>query len=76
MLDNLGITVVDNRPPPPPTEFEIDLEKLKEDIRKSINTHSLERYIGAPDYVLAEFLTNSFKSLCILNAQVFEAQGK
>ena len=76
MLEDLGVTIVDNRPPPPPTEFELDLEKLKEDIRASVNRHSIERFIGAPDFIIAEFLINNFKSLCIMNSQVYEHRGQ
>ena len=76
MIDNLGVTVVDNRPPPPPTQFEIDLARFKEDIRVAINTNGMESYLGAPDFIIAEFLTQSFVNLCKMNASVYEHMEK
>lgn len=38
------------------TEFEKELEHL-------INRHSMEKYIGMPDYAIAEYLMNCFTAL-------------
>ena len=70
MIDNLGVTIVDNRPPPPPTEFEVDLERFKKDIAIAINKNSMERYIGVPDFILADFLAANFVALCKINDDV------
>ena len=56
MIDSLGVTIVDNRPPPPPTEFEVSLEAFKKDVATAINKNSMEAYVGVPDFILAEFM--------------------
>lgn len=72
MIDNLGVTIVDNRPPPPPTEFEVSLEAFKKDVATAINKNSMEAYVGVPDFILAEFMVASYVSLCNINKDVHD----
>ena len=37
---------------------------FEEDIRRSINRNSLERFCNMPDYVIAEYLRKCFENLC------------
>ena len=54
------------------TEFKADMAVLKEDIRNSINSHSIERYVGLPDFIIAEFMVHNFESLVIANSQMLQ----
>lgn len=38
------------------------LEKFREDIRSSANRNSLENLCDVPDFIIAEYLINSFSS--------------
>ena len=51
-------------------EFKADMASLQEDIRKSINSNSIERYVGLPDFIIAEFMVRSFESLVVANSQM------
>ena len=53
-------------------EFKADMALLQEDIRKSINSHSIEFYVGLPDFIIAEFMVRNFESLVITNSQMLQ----
>lgn len=48
------------------------LEKFREDIRSSVNRHSLENLCDVPDFIIADFLMRSFNAFVVAQCTAAE----
>ena len=71
MLDNLGVTIVDNRPK---SEFDVRLDKFAESLGNTCMAHGMREFIGIPDDIIGKYLAECFRTLCATNTAVWAAQ--
>jgi len=58
----MNLTVNDTPTSPNPVE-EIKLDQFETELRKLIDSLSMEKYCKLPDHIIAKYLRNSFENL-------------
>ena len=49
---------------------DIELLSFKRELEKLINIHSIDAYMGIPDFILSQYMCNHLRELALLNEAV------